>query len=126
MLAIDTSSFIAYLSGDDGWDVEVVDEALKSEFAVFPPAVLSELLSDPKLDHQTIATLLDLPILEISKGYWERVGLLRAKLLGKKLKARLADALIAQSCLDHDTQLVTRDQDFRAFARLSKLRVFRP
>ncbi len=35
---------------------------------------------------------------------------------------RMADALIAQSCLDHDVALVTRDRDFRNFARAAGLR----
>ena len=60
--------------------------------------------------------LKDLPLLEITEGYWERAGALRARILSQKLKAKLADTLIAQSCLDHDVALVTRDGDFRHFA----------
>ena len=41
---------------------------------------------------------------------------LRAKVLAKRHKARLGDALIAQSCIDHGIPLLTRDRDFRAFA----------
>jgi predicted nucleic acid-binding protein len=29
----------------------------------------------------------------------------------------LGDALIAQSCIDHDVPLITRDTDFRHFAK---------
>jgi predicted nucleic acid-binding protein len=36
--------------------------------------------------------------------------------LAKRKKARLGDALIAQSCLDHRLPLITRDRDFVAFA----------
>jgi predicted nucleic acid-binding protein len=36
--------------------------------------------------------------------------------LAKGRKARLGDALIAQSCIDGGVALVTRDRDFRAFA----------
>jgi predicted nucleic acid-binding protein len=50
-------------------------------------------------------------------------GLLRAKLLARKHRARLADTLIAQSCIDHEVRLVTRDADFRRFARLGGLRL---
>jgi len=35
----------------------------------------------------------------------------------------LADTLIAQSCIDHDVRLVTRDDDFRHFVRLGGLRL---
>jgi hypothetical protein len=53
------------------------------------------------------------PRLEPLPDYSQRAGLLRAKLLTRKHRARLADALIAQSCIDHGVRLVTRDADFR-------------
>jgi predicted nucleic acid-binding protein len=37
----------------------------------------------------------------------------------------LADSLIAQSCLDHDVELLTRDPDFATFADLAGLKLFR-
>jgi predicted nucleic acid-binding protein len=40
----------------------------------------------------------------------------RRRLLRIALKPRLADTLIAQSCIDHNVALVTRDEDFRHFA----------
>jgi predicted nucleic acid-binding protein len=80
------------------------------------PVVLTELLSDPQLPARVAALLKDLPMLEVMDGYWERAGILRSEILSRKLKARLADALIAQSCLDHDVSLVSRDDDFRHFA----------
>ena len=55
-------------------------------------------------------------------GYWERAGRLRALAIGGGHKAKLADTLIAQACLDHDVPLVTRDSDFRHF-RAAGLRV---
>ncbi|MGE3344308.1 MAG: type II toxin-antitoxin system VapC family toxin, partial [Vicinamibacterales bacterium] len=67
------------------------------------------------------ALLGKLPLLDIEPGFWERAGLLRASVLKQKKKARVADALIAQSCLDHSTPLVTRDRDFRHFASTAGL-----
>jgi predicted nucleic acid-binding protein len=46
---------------------------------------------------------------------------LRAKVLAKRRKARLGDALIAQSCIDRGISLLTRDRDFRAFAESAGL-----
>lgn len=80
------------------------------------PAVLAEVLSDPKLPHEISRSLLDLPLIAIEPGYWQRAGELRAKVLAKKRKARLGDALIAQACIDRGIPLLTRDRDFRAFA----------
>lgn len=86
-----------------------------------PPVVLTELLSDPALPSRVRALLTALPRLEIEPGYWERAGLLRAAVLRQQRKARVADALIAQSCLDQATPLVTRDRDFRHFAAAAGL-----
>jgi len=60
---------------------------------MLPAPVLSELLSDPKLDKHIAKVLLALPLLEIMPGFWQRVGILRASVLAHKKKARLADAL---------------------------------
>jgi predicted nucleic acid-binding protein len=79
------------------------------------PVVLTELLSDPKLPASLVNTLSDVPMIEVETGIWQRAGALRAKVLSKRRKARLGDALIAQSCMDHDVPLLTRDGDFRAF-----------
>jgi predicted nucleic acid-binding protein len=83
--------------------------------------VLTELLSEPTLPSQVVKTISDLPLLEVASGYWQRAGALRAKVLAARRKARLGDALIAQSCLDQGIPLITRDRDFRAFAVAAKL-----
>jgi hypothetical protein len=44
-------------------------------------------------------------------------------LLLKGLKARLADALIAQCCIDADVPLIARDSDFRHFKRWCGLKL---
>ena len=121
MIAVDTSSWSAYLAGASGPDVEHVERALEQGHAVLPPVDLSELLSNTKLPLAAAKHLLELPTLEISEGYWERAGRLRAKVLARGLRARLADSLIAASCIDHGIALVTRDADFRHFAKLGGL-----
>ncbi len=123
MIAIDTGSFVAYLAGATGPDVEAVSVALEHAQATLPPVVLTELLSDPKVTMAVKDLFLQLPVLEIADGYWHRAGLLRARLLARGRRARLADTLIAQSCLDHDLPLVTRDADFRHFVRLAGIRI---
>jgi predicted nucleic acid-binding protein len=115
MIALDTSSLVHYLGGSTGKDIDAVDMALSESQACLPPVVLSEVLSDPKLPKPLERILLHIPTLDIQPGYWERAGRLRAQVVGEGHKARLADTLIAQSCLDHDVPLVTRDRDFRHF-----------
>jgi predicted nucleic acid-binding protein len=79
------------------------------------PVALTELLSDPKLPSEIATSLIHVPMIRTTLGYWERAGLLRAKVLANGSKARLGDALIAQSCIDENVSLLTRDRDFRAF-----------
>jgi hypothetical protein len=85
------------------------------------PVVLAELLSDPKLPSDIARTLSEVPLVEIETDYWQRAGRLRAKVLAKRQKARLGDALIAQSSIDRGISLLTRDRDFRAFAESAGL-----
>ena len=116
MIAVDTSTLIAYLAGEAGRDVEALDSALARNQAHLPPVVVTETLSAPKAPEHLARLILALPILAVADGYWERAGRLRRRLLARGLRAPLADALICQSCLDHEVALVTRDGDFKYFA----------
>jgi predicted nucleic acid-binding protein len=117
MIAADTSTWIAFLQGDGGEDAQLLDDALEDRRVLMAPVVLTELLSDPKLLSTVAQTLSEVPLIEIGSGYWQRAGELRAQVLAKRRKARLGDALIAQSCIDCRVRLLTRDRDFRAFAQ---------
>jgi len=121
MIAVDTSTWIAYLQGDGGEDVELLDRALQGRQVLMVPVVLTEVLSEPKLSSAVSQTISAVPLMEVSPGYWQRAGALRAKVLARRRKARLGDALIAQSCIDHAIPLLTRDRDFRAFADAADL-----
>ena len=117
MIAIDTSTLIAYLAGDRGHDVEALETALAEGQAHLPPVVVTEALSARNMTDALARTILAMPSLSISDGYWERVARTRRGLLVRGLRAPLADTLICQSCLDNDVPLLTRDDDFRAFVR---------
>jgi predicted nucleic acid-binding protein len=123
VVALDTSSFVAYLAGGHGHDIEALDAALEGEQGVFSPIVVTELLSGREVVGKAAAIILAVPQLAILDGYWFRAGNLRAGLLRRGLKAGLADSLIAQSCLDHEVALITRDRDFRHFVRYAGLRL---
>jgi predicted nucleic acid-binding protein len=121
MIAADTSTWVVYLEGGDGEDTQLRDKALEDRQVVMAPVVLTELLSDPKLPTGVAETLLEIPLIEIESGFWQRAGVLRAKVLANRRKARLGDALIAQSCIDRGIPFLTRDRDFRAFAEAARL-----
>ena len=116
MIAADTSTWISFFGGEQGADVLALARALQSRQVVMPPPVLTELLSDPQLSASVAQTLLELPLVALKDGFWHRAGRLRAKVLARKRKARLGDALIAQCCIDADIALITRDGDFKAFS----------
>jgi len=116
MTAVDSSTLIAFIQGDGGADVDALVLALRSSRAVLPPVVLTEILCQPGLPGKHRQVITALPLLELSEGYWERAANTRAIILGQKLRARLADTLIAQACIDNDVALITRDRDFRHFA----------
>jgi predicted nucleic acid-binding protein len=121
VIAADTSSWIAFLEGSSGQDVELLDRALADRQVVMVPVVLTELLSAPNIPSDVAETFSELPLIELTLGYWQRAGALRAKVLAKRRKARLGNALIAQICIDQDIPLITRDRDFLAFAAAANL-----
>jgi predicted nucleic acid-binding protein len=121
MIVVDTSTWVAYLEGGEGEDAQLLDQALENQQVVMAPVVLTELLSDPQIPSGVAKTLLEIPLIEIESGFWQRAGILRARVLAKRRMARLGDALIAQCCLDRGISLLTRDRDFRAFAQAAGL-----
>jgi predicted nucleic acid-binding protein len=121
MIAADTSTWVAFLDGTAGDDTLLLDKALEDRQLVMVPVVLTELLSDPKLPPALAVSLANVPLLQIESGFWQRAGLLRAKLLAKSRRARLAGSLIAQNCVDAGVSLITRDRDFRSFAEAAGL-----
>jgi hypothetical protein len=123
MIAADTSTWIAFLEGEGGYDVQMLARALADRQVVMAPAVLTELLSDPELPASATRTLSDVPLIDIDPGYWLRAGRLRARVLARNRKARLGDALIAQCCIDGAVSLITRDRDFRAFVEAAGLKL---
>jgi predicted nucleic acid-binding protein len=121
MIAADTSTWIAFLEGTPGQDSQLLERALADRQVLMVPVVLTELLSDPALSSGVAETLSEIPMIEVEPGYWQRAGLLRAKVLSMRRKARLGDAMIAQNCIDRGIPLLARDQDFRAFADAAQL-----
>jgi predicted nucleic acid-binding protein len=116
LIAADTSSIRRYWSGAAGRDIELVEHALQKGELVVAPVVITELLSDP--ESRTIKRAIHaLQTLDTKVGFWIRAGELRASLLASGKKAKLADCLIAQCCIDHNVPLITGDRDYRHFVK---------
>ncbi len=65
MIAVDTSSLVAFLAGGSGSDVESLDQALELNQVILPPVVLTEILSAQGLDEKVARLLRRLPVLEV-------------------------------------------------------------
>lgn len=126
MIAVDASVVIPWLAGATHPECEALSEALARTEAALPPAIVAEVLSDPTAGAD-IAKIIDgFALLPMLDGYWKRAGLLRAAALAAGRKAKFADTLVAQSCIDADVPLLTRDKDFAVFAKLGGLRLHTP
>jgi predicted nucleic acid-binding protein len=123
MISADTSVLVAYLQGKNLPQTLLLENALLNDELIISKIVICELLSDPKLTKRQIEIINSLPTLEIFKDFYKNAGLNRAKLISKKLKARLADSLIAQNCIDNNIALITLDADFRHFEKYCSLKI---
>ena len=123
MIAADTSSLINFLAGAGTPDAGRVREALRADRLRLPPPAKTELMSRPMVGATFEELMLGAMLLPITPGYWERAGHNRRLILGKGLRARLADTLIAQCCIDADAPLITSDADYRHFERWCGLKL---
>ena len=96
MICIDTSSMIAYLQGEEGQDVTVIDHALLDQIAVFSPVTLTEVLSAPNLSTTLRQMYLGIPICRFKTVFGSALDFY-APNLAKGAKARPADTLIAET-----------------------------
>jgi predicted nucleic acid-binding protein len=122
VIAVDSCSLVAYFQGGSGRDIDLIDKALIAGNLILPPIVISEILSVPQSE-SFLRLLFSLPLIPLKAGVWERAGRTRAILLSKRYKAALADTLVSQLCVDADIALITRDEDFRHFAKYASLRL---
>ena len=121
MIAVDSSVIIGWLNGFEHPASDRLSELLERGEAAISPVTMIEIASDPNLSSASRDILSAFAVLPVEEGYWERAGSLRAKLLSQGRRARLADSLIAQSCIDAGLALLTRDRDFLIFVELGSL-----
>jgi predicted nucleic acid-binding protein len=123
LIAADASSLIAFFEGEIAQDTDAIAAAFDGLELALPPPVLVELIGrspDPAAYDEIAEKATLLPLAE---GYWHRARTSRRLLLSRGLKARAIDSLIAQCCIDADAPLITRDADFRHFARWCGLKL---
>lgn len=123
MIAADTSAILHFLHGFDSPARFAVRAALIDNALALPPVVVTELLSGPDRESRLDPVLEIASRLPVTDGFWERAGDSRRSILARGLRARLADTLVAQACLDADVRLIAADGDFRHFAAHFGLRL---
>jgi predicted nucleic acid-binding protein len=123
LIVADSSVLIPWAEGNPTDKTRLLRLHLQQGTLRVAPISITELLStrDLRPEIRLIAETLDL--LELQDGYWARAGLLRARCLAASRRARLADALIAQACIDADLPLLTNDTDFEVFHSIGALKL---
>jgi predicted nucleic acid-binding protein len=117
LIAVDNSSLVAFSAGASGDDVDRIVDALARAELIIPPPTLAEFASYPHRTPEELAAVAAAPLMTLEDGYWLRAGANRRLILSKGLKARLADTLVAQCCIDAGVPLIARDGDYRHFAQ---------
>lgn len=123
MLAVDTNVLIAFVEKQESEVAKIFEQYAFYNRIVLPPVVFSEFLSFPNLPETHRSLIKKFQLMDIAAGYWERTGMMRAKLIAAGLRPKLPDTLIAQNCIDYDIPLLTRDKDFLPFAKYGKLKL---
>ncbi|GIU66463.1 PIN domain-containing protein [Candidatus Phycosocius spiralis] len=123
MIVADSSVLIPWAEGDTTKKTDLLGYHIEQQTLRVVPISITELLSARVLRPE-IRLLADaLSVLELKDGYWSRAGILRGLCLASGRSARLADALIAQACLDADLPLLTNDKDFEVFQVIGGLKL---
>ncbi len=118
MNCVDSSVIIAWLNGADYPEAEALDALLEKDAAFIAPIGITEIFSNTKGGPIVAEALTTFRVLDLKQGYWERAGAMRAELRREGRKAPIADALIAQAAIDANLPLLTRDSDFKVYAKL--------
>jgi predicted nucleic acid-binding protein len=123
LIVADSSVLIPWAEGLVTTKTDLLDHHMQQRTLCVAPVSITEVLSAPNLRPEVRLVAETLDLLELQEGYWARAGLLRGKCLAAGRRARLADALIAQACLDADLPLLTNDADFEVFQLIGGLKL---
>jgi predicted nucleic acid-binding protein len=119
----DTSEWIEYLAMRPA---AAFRQWLESGSIIVPVVVLTELTCGARSREEQFVIedlLADLPMHECSFHHAARAGALRRTLRAEGISVSALDALVAQSALDCDAPLLTRDAVFWKIAAHTKLRI---
>jgi predicted nucleic acid-binding protein len=123
LIVADSSVLIPWAEGNPTDKTRLLRFHMQQRTLRVAPVSITELLSAPNLRPEVRLVAETLDLLELRDGYWARTGLLRGRCIAAGGRARIADALIAQACLDADLPLLTNDADFEVFKLIGGLKL---
>jgi len=125
-VVVDTSAWIEFFAGRP---VAGLEQALAQSAVWATPVIVSELISGVrggKRREALLDLLSDFPLCDFGLEHWVRVGDLRRGLAAKGLSVSTPDAHIAQSALDQEALLLSRDGVFSRIAEVVPLLLAKP
>jgi predicted nucleic acid-binding protein len=127
LISVDSSVWIAYFQGLDLPATQRLETAMQDrEETVVWPAVVTEVLAGFRSDRlfEEARRILDLaPRIPHRPEIYVHAAQLFRHLRKVGITAGTTDCLIAQSCIENNTPLLTLDRDFTLIARHSALKL---
>ncbi len=123
MIVADTSVLIPWAQGKTTAYTDLLNVHITQRTLRVAPVSIAELMSAREAQAEILLFADSLTVLDLLPGYWGRAGILRGRCLAAGRRARLADALIAQTCIDADLPLLTNDADFDVFQSAGGLKL---
>jgi len=129
-MIVDTTVWADYFNGVESRHSGRLDRALAEEEDVaILPLIIAEVLQGFRTETGFLKAkdlLLGLPVLVPSLECHVEAARLFRRLRGRGITVRgTIDCIIAQTCLEHDAELLSRDTDFRRIADNTKLKLWR-
>jgi predicted nucleic acid-binding protein len=130
-MVVDTSVWADYFRGVENSYTDRLDRALaEEEDMAILPLIVAEVLQGLHTETGFLkarSLLLGFPVLFPSLECHVEAARLFRQLRGKGVTIRgTIDCIIAQTCLEADAELLSRDVDFHRIAEKTKLRLWRP
>ena len=130
-MIVDSNVWADFFNGEPGPHVARLERALREEEDLgILPIILTEVLQGFRTDtgfQRALRLLLPLPAIEPNVETHVSAARLFRALRRRGVTVRGAvDCVIAQTCIDTDSELISPDADFARIARVVPLRLWRP
>ena len=131
LIVVDSSTWVFFFNDTPSAHANRLESALvREEDIAVIPIIVTEVLQGFSCDHgfeQARSVLTSLPVLEPDLGCHVRAASLYRRIRSKGVTVRGAvDCVIAQTCIDSVSTLLSPDSDFRLIASHAPLKLWQP